>query len=156
MIDLPTLCELVNDSASLRPPHTLTLRSLDKFHEILLSCNSYQSTIGHVTGSGGDSSVAVVCGESSVRCGDDYAVLAGQGHIIGMDYVFMVLIDATDDAVARQAAHMLVKMYIKPYSDFPRCWPSWTGCARSPGCLTLHRYLSLDIVRLLLGLICSA
>ena len=66
VIHLPTLCELVNDSASLRPPHTLTLRSLDRFHEVLLRCNSFQSTIGLITGTGG-----------GVAPGDDYAVAPG-------------------------------------------------------------------------------
>lgn len=127
VIDYPALCDLLNDSECLRPARNLTVRSLEVLHDVLLFANEFQDTITMIHDTR----------EGTLESSCDYAVAPGQGHVIGMDYVFMVLIDAKDDMVARKAANMLVKLYIKPYSDFATCWPSWTGCAPSPGKLPL-------------------
>lgn len=110
----PTLCNLLNDCSALPPASTLTLMSLERFHAVAVYCNIYKKTITGVT--------------PIVQSKMDFFV-AGPNQVIGMDYEFTVLIHTTDDAVAHKAANLLVRLYIKPYSQFPTCWPSWTGYA---------------------------
>jgi hypothetical protein len=124
VLDFGTLCDIVNDCSRIRPAHTLSICSLDKVHEILLSCNSFGKKIADLSDqvqSEGNEGNAT--GENA-----EYFVANGQCRVIGMDYIFMVLIDARDDMVARRAAHLLVRMYIKPYAKFSSSSQSWTGC----------------------------
>jgi hypothetical protein len=119
VLDFGTLCDIVNDCTRIRPAHSLSICSLDKVHDILLSCNSFHRSIAD--------SERHECDATSDDA--EYFVAHGQNRVIGMDYIFMVLIDARDDMVARRAAHLLVRMYIKPYAKFTSGSQSWTGCA---------------------------
>lgn len=115
-LDKAKLSQLIHGNTSWRPTHSLSLRALEHIYEILVHCNRFIRD----TSSGDTNS-------------DEQDGAPPKGDMIGMGFVFIILLDAQDEMVARKAAHMLVMMYIS-YAQ------SWNGYAVAV-CLCLLPYL---------------
>ena len=112
------LAPLIADASQQRPSHALTAESLRHLFDITLRVNS---DLGRI----------VEAPANMLPDAAQFEVAAGGKPLVGFDYVFDVLVNTLDDAVAEAAAGQLVQVYVQPYSAFGRSYPSWKTCAPS-------------------------
>eukprot|EP00892_Ulva_mutabilis_P012890 jgi/Ulvmu1/9974/UM059_0023.1 len=120
-IPLEAISELINDPKHFRPPQHITLRSLDQLFHIMLHANLHLGTLDETTEL---ASCTQIAPNDPLR--PQIIVNGTTVKVVGMDYLFQVLVHALDGRVAQEAANMLVRVYIKPYCDYGRCPASWT------------------------------
>jgi hypothetical protein len=115
-ISLDAIRPLIDDGKFLRQPPLISSASLRHLYDIMIAVNLKLGSICEIP---------EPCKQDQVS----YAVKPGAEKLVGMEYLFQVLTSTLSDHVAFDAAAMLVRIYVKPYSDFGRCFPSWTSCA---------------------------